>query len=658
VPDSAPHADAAPHAGVVPATGALAEVGALPDTGAPGTRVPAASASGATVSESGLGAAGRGASGGAPPRAVVPDVDPLSPVPSAPRGASGAALGEREVEEAVAASADGLFTYCLSVLCAREEAAAAVRAARELALRHRRRLRRPELLRAWLYALAREACVRRLESAASGGPSAGSPAVPSAGSQPGGGATSGGPSPQPSRAEERAQLALLSWPEAAGATPEQREVLELVVRHRLSEAEAAAVLGAARPVVVQLLAQGVCEVERTRAVLAALEAGACTELVRLAPGPAEAVRPVLGPDLRAELVRHVDGCPACRAVVERAASAQPWPGTPRPRPEVPLVPAPAGMLAPPGARGGGRAGWARAAASPPARVDAPPQGAGGIEPRLDRNGFPVHRSPAAARVVQLRNRALTTTIIAAVVAGPSLALWGAHREEPSTQPIGAAGRELPGGGATSAAPSGGPTGAATASASASASASGGGTGGRAPARAGRLAVEAQEFGGRVVITLVNDGSGAAGWWVVSDAPWLRLSRASGTLGGGERVTVLATVDQALLPAGPWTARIEVQPTRAAVTVSGFGGAPAAATVDPASGPSRPPAPSGAFPRRPAPGDGPRPPADGRPPRPGAGPAPEPRRLSPQPGVRTDATWARPAERGPAPGAPGPGRHRR
>ncbi|MBT2382689.1 sigma-70 family RNA polymerase sigma factor, partial [Streptomyces sp. ISL-11] len=58
--------------------------------------------------------------------------------------------------------ADGLFTYCLSVLCDHDAATAAL--GEILALAERRADRAPgeEQLRAWLYALARWACLRRL----------------------------------------------------------------------------------------------------------------------------------------------------------------------------------------------------------------------------------------------------------------------------------------------------------------------------------------------------------------------------------------------------------------------------------------------------------------------------------------------------------------
>ncbi|MGW4104582.1 hypothetical protein ACWEGV_15905, partial [Streptomyces sp. NPDC004976] len=61
---------------------------------------------------------------------------------------------------------DGLFTYCLSVLCDHDAATAAL--AEVLALADRRGRNVPDELgsrRAWLYALARWACLRKLAEA-------------------------------------------------------------------------------------------------------------------------------------------------------------------------------------------------------------------------------------------------------------------------------------------------------------------------------------------------------------------------------------------------------------------------------------------------------------------------------------------------------------
>ncbi|MFD0571580.1 RNA polymerase sigma factor [Kitasatospora gansuensis] len=187
--------------------------------------------------------------------------------------------------------ADGLFTYCLSVLCEHDATVAAVREVRDLALRHGERLADPALRRAWLYSLARHCCLRRLAE----------------------GLVAPGP-------EHRAELASLAWPEAAGTPPEQREALELAVRHRLGPDEVAAVLGLSRAAGDELLAAAEAEVWRTRVALLVLGVGSCPVLAELGGAGAESWREwVLGPALRRELVRHVVDCPTCRGTAERVS---------------------------------------------------------------------------------------------------------------------------------------------------------------------------------------------------------------------------------------------------------------------------------------------------------------------------------------------------
>ncbi|MYZ06198.1 hypothetical protein GT028_02270, partial [Streptomyces sp. SID2999] len=118
----------------------------------------------------------------------------------------------------------------------------------------------------------------------------------------------------------RRELALLAWPEAAGTTPEQREALELAVRHKLTAPEVAAVLGLEPAAARELLASAACEVERTRAALAVVETGGCPSVAHLT-GDSQLM---LSAALRRELVRHVDDCPRCRRTAERAVPGR-WP---------------------------------------------------------------------------------------------------------------------------------------------------------------------------------------------------------------------------------------------------------------------------------------------------------------------------------------------
>ena len=459
---------------------------------------------------------------------------------------------QRGLDEAWEQLTDGLFTYCLSVLCEQDAAVAAVREVRRLAQRHRRRLRRPELLRAWLYALARHSCLRRMDG----------PAPERAGRHSGG----------------HARLRSLAWPESAGTTPAQREALELTGRHGLHAEELAAVLGLTPDQAGALLAQAVCEVERTAAALSVLAADGCPELRRLGSDRG----PVLGPALRGELVRHLDSCPTCRGTAERAAALGPWPGTLRASGTLSLLRAPAELADDP--EGGGERLLTQLA-----RRDDP---AG--EPRFDRRGFPVQRSAPSQRAALLRQRAVAGSMIAAVVAAPvvALCLTGHQRHEVEAAPVssvsvatpdpaplspgdlppgdpqsGAAGRL--GAGVGPNAP-GAPTG------------SGSGGSGAQPvtgvvaspvsaAQPGaRLAVTAAETAGRTVITLTNPGATAVDWQIEDSTPWLLLSRGQGTLAAGAQVTVLVSVDEAVTPTGPWTARLPVRPSGAVVTLTGPG----------------------------------------------------------------------------------------
>ncbi|QKW20153.1 sigma-70 family RNA polymerase sigma factor [Kitasatospora sp. NA04385] len=280
-------------------------------------------------------------------------------------------VGPSPVLRAYGACVDGLFTYCLSVLCEHEAATAAVLEVRDLAQRHGDRIDDPALLRAWLYALARHRCLARLDGEAE------QDGAPPPGSR--------GPSGPGAVRERRRELASLAWPEAAGTDPEQREALELAVRHRLDGAEVAAVLGLSTEAAAALLDAAGAEVGRTRTALLVLGVGSCPELAQLGGVGAESWRGwVLGPALRRELVVHLVECPTCRGTAERVAGQlghglAGLPGLPLLAAPGPLRPA----AAPPS---GGTAFLAGAAAG--RRIAQGP-----VPPRFDQRGFPGTGSP-------------------------------------------------------------------------------------------------------------------------------------------------------------------------------------------------------------------------------------------------------------------------
>ncbi|MGW0613353.1 BACON domain-containing protein [Streptomyces sp. NPDC002788] len=452
---------------------------------------------------------------------------------------------------------DGLFTYCLSVLCDHDAATAAL--GEVLALAERRGRHVPEApadRRAWMYALARWACLRKLAEAkqkrqsshAAGRSDRQHADRPSA------------PAPSEEVQERRRdELALLAWPEAAGTTPEQREALELAVRHHLAAREVAAVLGMDVAAARDLLASAACEVERTRAALAVVETGACPSVAHLVGDD----RLVLGTALRRELVRHVDDCPRCRRAAERAIPGR-WPGTSVTPAELPVLPAPRAAL------------HVAMARHPRAR---------GAAPRFDRRGFPMDPKDHAARRDRLRARAVTTTVVATVVAAPVLALWAAYRGTPvgeghdgrsvsareADAPFALDG-EMAGGGyqntgnaSTRPGPRFGKDGKADVSVEVIGVAGAG--------RAAALEVTADNSGDTTLVTLTATGSAPVRWSASTGADWLYLSQSSGTLLPGESLTIKVYVDHLREPAGPWHAQVAVAPVGAVVHIKGYGTAP-------------------------------------------------------------------------------------
>lgn len=503
---------------------------------------------------------------------------------------------------------DGLFTYCLSVLCDHDAATAALGDVLALAERRRGSDAAGDR-RAWLYALARWACLRKLAEAKQKRQATHAAGRHSPQRQP-----AAPPASEEVQEERRRELALLAWPEAAGTTPEQREALELAVRHHLAAHEVAAVLGMDLAAARELLASAACEVERTRAALAVVETGTCPGVARLTGD-----RLVLSTAVRRELVRHVDDCPRCRRTAERAAAGR-WPGAMITPSELPVLEAPrAGLHF-------AMAHFSRATA-----------------PRFDRRGFPMDPKDRAARRDRLRARAVTTTVVATVVAAPVLALWAAYRGTPTAE--GADGRSA------SASEAHGPG-------SLDGDAAGGGyeNAGNASTRpgdrftkgnkpdvsvkvisvtgagkkgAGHLEVAAANSGDTTLITLTATGDVPVRWSASTGAAWLYLSHSSGTLKPGESLTIKVYVDHLREPSGYWSARVAVSPAGAIVSIEGYGTAPTptdpGTPVDPPPSTQDPdPTPTTSAPTDPTPSDPPP-----------SSPEPEPTPTEPSPSDPSD-----------------------
>ncbi|WP_432020908.1 BACON domain-containing protein [Streptomyces sp. 1222.5] len=482
---------------------------------------------------------------------------------------------------------DGLFTYCLSVLCDHDAATAAL--GDVLALAERRGTRVPEAAgdrRAWLYALARWACLRKLAEAKQK-----RQASHAAGRTPAGKTVPEPPVAAEVQEQRRRELGLLAWPEAAGTTPEQREALELAVRHRLAAHEVAAVLGMEPAAARELLATAACEVERTRAALAVVETGGCPSVAHLTGDS----RLVLSTALRRELVRHVDDCPRCRRTAERAVPGR-WPGATVTPAELPVLEAPRAAL--------------HMALAHHSRAR------GADVPRFDRRGFPMDPKDRAARRDRIRARAVTTTVVATVVAAPVLALWAAYRgapvgdeDGPSATAPEAQGPDVLGGDTA-----GGYENAGNARVKPGARA---GKDGKPDVSvevvsvsddgkgAARLTVSAANAGDTTLITLTASGSGKVRWSAATPASWLYFSRSAGTLAPGETATIKVYVDHLREPSGHWRARVAISPAGAVVTIDGYGTAPSRPTP-PQSSASPGPTPSGTPPTDPPTSESPAP----------------------------------------------------
>lgn len=520
------------------------------------------------------------------------------------------------------AYAEGLYTYCLSVLRDHRAAAESLRSTFVLADRHIGRLPDLDLLKPWLYALARYECLVRLDAhvRVGSGPARPEdvrvvwaherclPPLSSDADEP----VDLFPGTEAGRAPARhGDLDELAWPEAVGLTPERREALELSVRHGLDPRGLAAVLGCDEQHARSLLLGAGREVDRTRAAVAGAEAShGCAEGRELAGGR-------LTSALRERLIAHIETCRRCGPRVRRAATHL--------APTTGAAAAPIGLalIAPPAALRSevlGEVGKGRSAQRPPelARRVA----------EFDRAGFPVFRARVVERGNRRRATVIAAVVVAAVVAAPALALWqasGGSAGESGAKAVTIASARVDGpSGLVALTPPIGPArspAATTVSPAAADTPLGHGFAPISPAGS-PAAVPAEvvpgavppppapagvpsatppvltvtHTGDRTVVTLRNTGSVPVDWQAGTAATWLRLSHTHGTLAPGQRDTVTVSVDAERAPRGSWVARVEVDPGGAVVTIAGSTGETTSPSVPPnttpASSTSADPAPTG------------------------------------------------------------------
>jgi RNA polymerase sigma factor (sigma-70 family) len=190
--------------------------------------------------------------------------------------------------------AESLYGYCSWMLGEPDQAAEIVQGTFVIAAANLGGLRDPLRLRPWLYAVARDQCRRRLPGEETSLDEAAALAVPPVGT---------------GENRERAELRGLVRAAMDGLNPGEREVIELDLRHDLSGADLAAVLGVSRNQAHALASRARGRLERELGVLLVARTGrwACPALdLMLLDWDGQLTAP-----MRKQVARHVGQCDAC-----------------------------------------------------------------------------------------------------------------------------------------------------------------------------------------------------------------------------------------------------------------------------------------------------------------------------------------------------------
>lgn len=218
----------------------------------------------------------------------ISDVDDRRLAEALRRGDAGA------LTEVYDAYAPQLYEYCHGLLRDQAEAAGALRDSMIAAQEHISKLREPERFRSWLYAIVRNACLRRRDDPERPATRQEAPEVE-----------------EPLLSEQdRAKLEeqrLLAHSALAGLTGKQREAIDLSVRHELDAEDIAGIFAITTPQSTKLL--GDARADLTKALAAAIIARTghddCPSVAALVDGWP------LTPEVCRKLVRHVEACPTC-----------------------------------------------------------------------------------------------------------------------------------------------------------------------------------------------------------------------------------------------------------------------------------------------------------------------------------------------------------
>jgi len=191
---------------------------------------------------------------------------------------------------------ESLFRYCWFVLRNRDAAQVALRDALVVAEAHIGQLHSPDMLRPWLYALARAECQRRQQSR---------------------GAAHDTVIARPDQPD--ADRRLIAWHAVMSLSPVEREALELTIRHGMDTALAALVLGIPAGELEGILERARIHLEQALAgeILARHGVHGCAERAEALQGWAGE----LTVPLRERLVQHATSCEVCGRYLPRNVSA-------------------------------------------------------------------------------------------------------------------------------------------------------------------------------------------------------------------------------------------------------------------------------------------------------------------------------------------------
>jgi RNA polymerase sigma factor (sigma-70 family) len=220
---------------------------------------------------------------------------------------AGRAMSDDEIVAAIAAGdpaalataydkyATPLYTYCRSLLREPTDAADAVQDVFVAAVSRLEGLRDPSRLRPWLYAVARQECLRRVRPNALT-PVDEMPDVPDE-------------SPDPGDRIERTELRALLRAAVQGLNAAEKDMIELQLRQGLTPGEVADVLGISHNHAHALLSRARAQLEASIGALLVARTGArnCPTLSMLLEGW-DGKMTVL---MRKRLNRHIESCAVC-----------------------------------------------------------------------------------------------------------------------------------------------------------------------------------------------------------------------------------------------------------------------------------------------------------------------------------------------------------